>query len=180
VVARALIVAGHRLDAEVMLAIGVQVLGWLIDIQTVPAGHLSPVGSSGWPMGRERPSFDQRPIDATSLLLASEAAYDATGDLRYRVAMERSYAWFLGSNDVGVAVADPARGACADALTATGPDKNRGAEATLQWLVAAEHMRALRVAEPRAVVELPRGRTPRQAPSPSAPGMNMGLARASR
>jgi hypothetical protein len=122
-------------------------------------------------MGRDRPSFDQKPIDATSLLLAAEAAYEATGDPRYRLAMERAYAWFLGANDLGKPVADPARGACADALTATGPDRNRGTEATLMWLTAAEHMRALRPTTPRTVVELPRGRTPRPAPAPSAPGM---------
>jgi len=172
---RALIIAGMRLNAEVMRTIGVQVLNWLIDIQTVPAGHLSPVGSGGWPMGHDRPSFDQLPIDATSLLLAAEAAYDATGDTRYDLAMERAYDWFLGANDVGKAVADPARGACADALTATGPDKNRGTEATLMWLMAAEHIRALRVASPRLVAEVPRGRTLRPGPAPSAPSQSAGL-----
>jgi hypothetical protein len=170
-VPRALIVAGHRLGAEVMLAIGVQVLSWLVDVQTVPAGHLSPIGAGGWPMNKERPSFDQKPIDATSLLLAAEAAYIGTGDPRYRLAMERAYAWFLGANDLGVAIADPARGSCADALTATGVEKSRGTEATLMWLTAAEHMRALRPTTPRTVVVLPRGRTPRPAPAPSAPGM---------
>jgi hypothetical protein len=177
---RALIVAGHRLGAEVMLTIGIQVLNWLIDIQTVPAGHLSPIGTGGWPMGQDRPSFDQLPLDATSLLLAAEAAYDATGDPRYGLAMERSYAWFLGANDLGVVMADPARGACADALHATGADKNRGAEATLMWLMAAEHMRALRVAMPRRVVEQPKGRTPRPGPAPSAPSMALGFAPATR
>lgn len=179
IVPRALIVAGQRLKAEVMLAIGTQVLNWLIDVQTVPEGdHFSPVGSDGWPFGQERPSFDQLPVDATSLILASEAAYDATGDPRYGLAMERSYAWFLGANDLEVAIADPARGACADALTATGPDRNRGAEASLMWLMAAEHMRAFRAAKPRQVVEQPRGRSVRPAPSPSAPRMAAGFAQA--
>lgn len=171
VLPRALIVAGHRLGAEVMLTIGIQVLNWLIDVQTVPDGHLSPVGDRGWQIGGERSRFNQLPIDATSLLLAAEAAYDATGDLRYHLAMEHAYAWFLGSNDLGAAVAQPARGACGDALTAKGVDRNQGAESTLMWLIALEHMRALRIATPRRVMELPRGRTPRPAPAPSAPSL---------
>ena len=63
--------------------------------------------------------------------------------------MERSYAWFLGANDLGLYVADPARGACCDGLEETGVNRNEGAESTLMWLTAAEHIRALRDAEPR-------------------------------
>jgi hypothetical protein len=122
-------------------------------------------------MGGERSTFDQQPIDATSILLAAEAAYDATGDPRYGLAMERAYAWFLGANDLGRPVAFPGRGSCANALTATGVDPNQGAESTLLWLMAAEHIRALRGAVPRRVAVLPRGRAPHPAPSPSAPGI---------
>ena len=63
---------------------------------------------------------------------------------RYRAAAERAYAWFLGDNDVGVPVADPARGACHDGLTPDGVNANQGAESTLMWLTAVERMRALR------------------------------------
>ena len=59
--------------------------------------------------GRSR-RFDQQPIEATALLLAAESAYDVTGDDKYRAAMERAYAWFLGGNDVGVSVAVPRAG----------------------------------------------------------------------
>ena len=77
-------------------------------------------------------------------MLAAENAYDLTGDGRYRDAMERSYAWFLGRNDLGVEIADPARGAGRDGLTPTGANTNEGAESTLMWLMALEHIRALR------------------------------------
>jgi hypothetical protein len=58
--------------------------------------------------------------------------------------MERSYAWFLGANDLGLSLADPARGACFDGLSAAGVNRNEGAESTLMWLIAAEHIRAQR------------------------------------
>jgi hypothetical protein len=62
--------------------------------------------------------------------------------------VERAYAWFLGANDVGVPVADPDRGASFDGLTPTGVNTNQGAESTLMWLTAVEHVRALREAPP--------------------------------
>jgi hypothetical protein len=168
-VPRALIVAGHRSHAETMVGIGLQVLNWLIDVQTAPEGHLSPIGSDGWAYDGDRAKFDQRPIDAAALLLAAEAAYAATGDPRYSLAMERCYAWFLGSNDLGLRLAHPVRGACADGLTPKGVSRNEGAESTLAWLIAAERIRALRAATPRIMVPMRPGRTarPLQPPRPA-------------
>ena len=158
VLPRAMIVAGHRLGADVMQRIGLQVLDWLIDVQTAPAGHLSPIGNGWWPHGGTKSQFDQQPIEATALLLGAASAYRVTGASRYRDAMERSYGWFLGSNDLGVRIVDPARGAGADGLTPDGVNANEGAESTLMWLMAAEHIRSLR-AESQA-----RGHTPSRRP----------------
>jgi hypothetical protein len=144
VLPRAMIVAGQRLGAGVMQRIGLQVLDWLIDVQTAPEGHLSPIGNGWWPHGGTKAQFDQQPIEATALLLAAESAYRVTGEPRYRDAMERSYGWFLGANDLGVRIVDPARGAGADGLTPDGVNANQGAESTLMWVMAAEHIRALR------------------------------------
>jgi hypothetical protein len=127
-----------------MVAIGLQVLDWLILVQTAPAGHLSPIGNGWWPRGGVRSRFDQQPIEATALLLAAEAALEATGKQRYQAAMERAYAWFLGANDLGRRVVEPARGAGRDGLTADGVNTNEGAESTLMWLMALEHIRRLR------------------------------------
>ena len=131
-----------------MLRIGLQVLDWLIDIQTAPEGHFSPIGNGWWPRGGEKSQFDQQPIEATSMLLAAEAAHRATGDPRYLAAMERAYAWFLGANDVRRRVAQPARGACGDGLEPRGVNRNEGAESTLMWLMASEHIRAIRAVPP--------------------------------
>jgi hypothetical protein len=144
--ARALIVAGEALGSEEMTQAGLAVLDWLLEIQTATEGHLSPIGNGWWPRDGDRSSFDQQPIEATSLLLAAEAAYRATGEDRYRVAMERAYGWFLGRNDLGLAVADARSGAGGDGLTPGGVNTNQGAESTLMWLIAAEHIRSLRTA----------------------------------
>ena len=57
-----------------------------------------------------------------------------------------AYGWFLGDNDMSVPVAIPATGGCHDGLTPGGVNLNQGAESTLMWLTALEHMRRLRAA----------------------------------
>ena len=45
-------------------------------------------------------------------MLAAETAYDVTARRALScVPMERAYGWFLGRNDLGIEIADPARGA---------------------------------------------------------------------
>jgi hypothetical protein len=141
---RALLGAGIHLESPAMIKTGLDVLDWLIAVQTAPAGHFSPVGNSWWAAGGIKPQFDQQPIEATALLLASETAYRHTGDLKYRTSMECAYAWFLGWNDLGLELADPQRGTSHDGLERTGVNLNQGAESTLMWLMALEHIRELR------------------------------------
>jgi hypothetical protein len=148
---RALIVAGRRLGNASMTQTGLAALDWLIEAQTSSEGHLSPIGNGWWPRDGAMSRFDQQPIEATALLLAAESAVAETGGAHYRDAMERSYAWFLSANDLGLDVADPKRGACRDGLSERGLNMNEGAESTLMWLIASEHIRAARDGQPDAV-----------------------------
>jgi hypothetical protein len=141
---RALIVAGRHAGDRTMIDTGLGALDWLMSVQTASAGHLSPIGNEWWPRGGVRSRYDQQPIEATALLLAAEAAFAATGEPHYRAVMELAYAWFLGGNDRGLWVVDPVRGSSSDGLTARGLNTNEGAESTLVWLIAAEHIRAMR------------------------------------
>jgi len=141
---RALIVAGQHHAHPGMVQAGIGVLEWLVVAQTAPEGHLSPIGNEWWAIDGSRSTFDQQPIEATTLMLAAEAAHQATGDDRWTTVMERAYAWFLGHNDLGIPVADPERGGCHDGLMRDGVNRNQGAESTLMWLVALEHTRTMR------------------------------------
>ena len=78
------------------------------------------------------------------MILAAEVALAQTGEPRYLDAIERAYAWFLGANDVGLAMADPVTGGCFDGLEPAGVNRNQGAESTLMWLTALEHVREIR------------------------------------
>ncbi len=92
-------------------------------------------------------------------MLAAEVALAVTGDARWQAVMEQAYGSFLGRKDLGIPVADPERGACYDGLMPDGVNLNQGAESTLMWLTALEHVHALRAAS---------GRTPT---SPRTPAM---------
>jgi hypothetical protein len=157
---QSLIVAAGFLGSRPMLEDGLKILDWLVASQTAPAGHLSTIGNGWWRRGGTKSRFDQQPIEATALLLAAAAAYEATADDKYRAVMELGYGWFLGANDLGVPIAVAERGACYDGLTPDGVNLNQGAESTLMWLIASEWIRALRAG--RAGHET---RTPRLASS---------------
>ena len=144
-VARALITGGKRLGEPETVRVGCRVLDWLIEVQTAPEGHLAPIGNRGWwPRDGVPARFDQQPIEATALLLAAEVAWSVTHAGTYRRAAEAAYAWFLGANDLGLAMADPEAGGCHDGLTELGVNQNQGAESTLMWLTALEHIRGMR------------------------------------
>ena len=141
----ALIVSGRRLGDARLRSVGLHVLDWLIEVQTTRRGTFTPIGNDGWwSKDGARNQFDQQPIEATALILAAAAAYDATQDAGYRRAAEAAYGWFLGDNDAGLAVADVARGGCHDGLMRDRVNANQGAESTLMWLTALETMRFLR------------------------------------
>ena len=141
---RALIAAGRHHGSPAMVDAGLRALDWLVRIQTHPDGHFSPIGNGWWGRNGVRSQFDQQPIEATTVILAAELAFAITDDDRFRSAAEMAYGWFLGRNDLGVPVAEPSRGAGHDGLTPTGVNTNQGAESTLMWLLALEHIREMR------------------------------------
>lgn len=153
--ARALIIGGRRLGRPRLSQVGLRVLDWLIDAQTTGDGRLRTVGNAGWwPRGGPKARFDQQAISTTSLLLAAETALEATGSSRYKGAMEMAYGWFVGRNDAHEPVAEPRSGACGDGIGPAGISRNQGAESTLMWLMALEHIRAIRERSPRTA-EMP-------------------------
>ena len=141
---QALLAAGVHLGDEQMVVTGLATLDWLVACQTAPSGYLSPIGNGWWPRDGARSQYDQQPIEAAALVLAAHAALATTGESRHRDAMEQAYGWFLGANDGGITVASPGDGACFDALTPDGVNANQGAESTLVWMIALEHVRLAR------------------------------------
>jgi hypothetical protein len=140
----AMILNGRCLNNPVMLQLGLKTLRWLIKIQTSDAGSFRPVGSNGFfPRGKARAIFDQQPIEAQVTVSACIEAYHATGDMFWVAEARRAFEWFLGRNDLGLALYDPSTGGCRDGLHMDRLSQNQGAESTLAFLLSLAEMRAL-------------------------------------
>jgi len=106
--------------------------------KTFVGDSLCLVGNHGWYRhGSEQPPlYDQQPIDASAMVEAALAGFDATSDptdlRRAWLALE----WFFGRNHQGISLHDPETGGCFDGLTEHGANQNRGAESTICLLLS--------------------------------------------
>ncbi len=140
----ALILSGRCMTDTAMLETGLKALRWLVKLQTTETGSLRPIGSNGfYPRGQERALFDQQPIEAQATVSASIEAYHATGDPFWVLEARRAFEWFLGRNDLGLALYDATTGGCRDGLHMDRVSQNQGAESTLAFLLALAEMQAL-------------------------------------
>jgi Glycosyl transferases group 1 len=140
----AMILSGRCLNNKTMLELGLKTLRWLTKIQTSDAGSFRPVGSNGFfSRGKERAMFDQQPIEAQATISACIEAYQATDDTFWVAEARRVFEWFLGRNDLGLALYDPGTGGCRDGLHMDRLSQNQGAESTLAFLLSLAEMQAL-------------------------------------
>jgi glycosyltransferase involved in cell wall biosynthesis len=134
---QALILSGRSVNNPAMLETGLKALRWLVKLQTSAAGSFRPIGSNGFhPRGGERAIFDQQPVEAMATVSACIAAYHATGDPFWVAEARRAFEWFLGRNDLGLALYDAGTGGCRDGLHLDRVSHNEGAESTLAFLIA--------------------------------------------
>lgn len=140
----AMILNGHCLNNTTMLELGLKTLRWLVKVQTSPTGAFRPVGSNGFfQRGQSPAQFDQQPIEAQATVSACIEAYHATNDQFWVAEARRAFEWFLGRNDLGLALYDAGTGGCRDGLHVDRLSQNQGAESTLAFLLALAEKRAL-------------------------------------
>ncbi len=125
--------AGHLLGDTVALNNGLDMLTWLLGVETA-GDHLSITPVGGWVRGEPRPAFDQQPIELAALADVCAVAFTLTGQPRWRDAVLRCAAWFLGANDAATPLHDNESGGCCDGLERAGRNENQGAESTLAML----------------------------------------------
>jgi glycosyltransferase involved in cell wall biosynthesis len=146
---QALIRAGTRSGNDAMVSAGLEALDWLAAIQRCEIkGHFVPIGSHGFYSTKtEKARFDQQPVEACAAVSAFLQAYRATGKARWRKEAWTAFNWFLGDNDLQVALYDPTTGGCRDGLHPDRANENQGAESTLSFLMALLEMRKLEEAD---------------------------------
>lgn len=133
VLPEALIAIGHALNDDTLMTHGLNLLHWLLALQTHD-GHISVVPAGGVEPGDALPGFDQQPIEVNALAEACWRAHESTGDTGWVDAVQLCADWFLGANDVGLTLYDRATGGCSDGLHSTRINRNQGAESTLAAL----------------------------------------------
>jgi hypothetical protein len=142
--AHAMILSGRCMSNGTMLETGLGALRWLTKVQTSEAGSFRPIGSNGFfPRGGERAIYDQQPIEAQATVSACIEAYHATNDAFWVAEAWRAFEWFLGRNDLGLALYDSTTGGCRDGLHVDRLSQNQGAESTLAFLLARAEMESL-------------------------------------
>jgi glycosyltransferase involved in cell wall biosynthesis len=141
---QALITTGMATQTPGYVDAGLRSLRWLMTQQTAPAGHFRPVGTAGFGEQRQRPrAFDQQPVEATASIAACLAAWRADGDAEWKATATRVFAWFLGNNDLSLALVDPHTGSCRDGLHPDRANENCGGESVVCYLLGLAEIRQL-------------------------------------
>jgi hypothetical protein len=110
-------------------------------VQTTSRGHFQPVGTDKkFERGSSKPVFDQQPIEAYSTISACLEAYLTTKDKHWYHEAEKAFHWFLGANDLGIPLYEPANGGCYDGLHIDRVNRNQGAESTIAFLLSLYEM----------------------------------------
>ena len=140
--AEAVMLAGQVLHRRALIECGLKMLKFLLSVETRD-GHFSPTPVGGRGPGDTEIQFDQQPIEIAAIADACTRAWEITQDHRWVQEVERSWNWFIGDNDVGVAMFDPKTGGGFDGLHAHGPNQNQGAESTMAMLSTAQQLKKL-------------------------------------
>jgi glycosyltransferase involved in cell wall biosynthesis len=137
----AMLLSGYWTSRGEVVEIGLKSLRWLVETQKSPSGHFTPIGSDGFSKrGAEPARFDQQPLEAYAMISACLEAYGLTQDTFWHRAARRCFEWFLGRNDLGLALYDPTTGGCRDALHSDRVNQNQGAESTLAFQLSLAEM----------------------------------------
>ncbi|WNG88479.1 glycosyltransferase [Mycobacterium sp. ITM-2016-00317] len=140
VLAEAMIAAGVALDDAALRQRGLDLVEWLLTVETID-GHLSPTPVSGRGPGDAQPAFDQQPIEVASLADACARAAVIDPRALWPEAIASAAAWFAGDNDLGLPMWDPDTGGGYDGLHVDRVNLNQGAESTLAALSVMQQAR---------------------------------------
>jgi glycosyltransferase involved in cell wall biosynthesis len=141
---QALMLTGMATQTPDYVDAGLRSLRWLMTQQTAPTGHFRPIGTAGFGDLRQPPrAFDQQPVEATATIAACLTAWRADGDAEWKTVATNVFAWFLGRNDLSVALVDPETGSCRDGLHPDRANENRGGESVVSYLLGLADIRQL-------------------------------------
>jgi hypothetical protein len=141
---QAMMLTGLATETPAYVEAGLRTLRWLMTQQTTSTGQFRPIGSAGFGELRTPPrAFDQQPVEATATIAACLTAWRADNDAEWKMIATRVFSWFLGNNDLSVALADPKTGSCRDGLHPDRANENCGGESVVCYLLGLAEIRQL-------------------------------------
>ncbi|MGI6424532.1 MAG: hypothetical protein ACOX2A_04725 [Tepidanaerobacteraceae bacterium] len=137
---------------EEILKIAKNTLDFLTD-SLFQKGYLNIVGNQGWWTRKSKiPPYDQQPVDAASVVLASLQAYIATGEKHHIAKAQIAYNWYLGENINNLPLYNEKTEGCHDALVPHGVNLNQGAEAVISFLMAHQVLESIKAKKQGALI----------------------------
>jgi len=146
----ALLRAGRALRDERYTSAALASLKFYEEV-TLENGVHVPIGNEGWyRRGQNRARYVQQPLEASAMVDAELAAFDATGDTAHFTTAELALEWYHGKNSRGIPMAHG--GGCYDGLGEDAVNSNEGAESTLAFLAASCAMAQRRAGASRSAL----------------------------
>lgn len=127
----ALMRAGRMIGESRLTDDGLDLLDWLLAVETHPGGWFSFTPTAGRTPDGTPGVFDQQPLEAWTTAAACLAAIEIDGSVRWAEGVQRAAQWFAGENDGEVVMWDGVNGAAYDGLTSYGVNPNQGAESSI-------------------------------------------------
>jgi Glycosyl transferases group 1 len=141
---QALIATGLATRTPAYVEAGLKTLRWLMTQQTTSTGQFRPVGTESFGKLRTAPrAFDQQPVEAAATIAACLTAWRADHDAEWKTIAKKVFSWFLGNNDLSVALVDPETGSCRDGLHPDRANENCGGESVVSYLLGLAQIRQL-------------------------------------
>jgi len=133
----ALLQAAGLLNDDLITTVAMESMIFLDQI-ILKNGYLSIVGNQQWFYKDQQHAsrFGQQPIDVLAVVLMFHQAYGLTANKEYLEKLFVAFRWFLGENDLRIALYDDETNGCCDGLEAYGVNRNQGAESTIAYLIS--------------------------------------------
>lgn len=108
--------------------------------KTFRKNKIKVISNKNWLNTKEKlnttPIGGEQPIDVAYTILALRKFYRVFKEETYRLNMEISFNWFLGSNHLNQIIYNPCTGGCYDGMEENSVNLNQGAESTVSYLMA--------------------------------------------
>lgn len=109
---------------------------WLNRVSRID-GTVAPIGQNGWfHKTAEKAHYDQQPVDAAKMVMASAKLYQITDNNQYLETALEWMRWYDGENTQKRPLINQKTGGIYDGLTPTGVNSNQGAESIITFLLA--------------------------------------------